>query len=199
MSKPVQLGQTTHHFIVLQFKKEIEVEIKTRVKPQHEENNPALKNVKAEYQGELHEVFPEVVNGFVGINMLLPSTDIKIKEGPPCLKCNFKTHPGWIYFVKKSFLFVLKPTLYIRFEEVAQVEFQRVNSTVNKLFDMTVVLSKVDKKHHPTFVGIDRGHLEPLLEYLKDNGLKVINRTEEKRIQFTKQDIEPSDSGSEDD
>lgn len=119
--------------------------------------------------------------------------DIKTREGHSCIKCNLKTHSGWLFFVRKSLLFVEKPTLYIRFEEIGQIEFQRLNVTVNKLFDMRVTLSKGDKKvAPPTFVGIEREHLEQLSEYFKAGGVKVINKTEEKRA-ILKQDIEPSD------
>jgi structure-specific recognition protein 1 len=200
LGKPVLLGKTANHFVLLQFKKEVRVEVKTRIKPENVKVNPALKEVKEDYEGEIHEVFPELIHGFVGVNILLPGPEIRTKEGHNCIKCNLKTHSGWLYFIRKSMLFVQKPTIYIRFEEITQIEFQRLNVTINKLFDMKVLLAKTDKKvAPPTFVGIEREHLEQLIEYFNANGVKVINKTEEKRVPYSKQDIdmdEESDDGS---
>lgn len=58
LGKPVLLGKTANHFILLKFKKEVKAEVKTKVKPEHVKANPALAAVKDSYEGEMHEVFP---------------------------------------------------------------------------------------------------------------------------------------------
>jgi len=65
-----------------------------------------------------------------GINIVVPEK-FKSAEGQFCLKCNYKTHQGWLFPLSKSLIFVNKPVLVIPIsaEKVERVELLRVDSS----------------------------------------------------------------------
>jgi len=52
LNKPIYQGQTVYPYIVIQVKKETEVEVKTKLKPEHEKYKN-LADLKAEYKGPI--------------------------------------------------------------------------------------------------------------------------------------------------
>jgi hypothetical protein len=51
LNKPIHQGQTIHPFVVVQVKKDAEVSLKTKVKPEYIKESPHLEHIKAEYSG----------------------------------------------------------------------------------------------------------------------------------------------------
>ena len=43
-----------------------------------------------------------------------------------CVKCNVKAQEGLLYPLHKSLIFVTKPVVYIKIEDLSRVEFHRV-------------------------------------------------------------------------
>ena len=72
--------------------------------------------------------------------------------------------------LKQSLIFVMKPVVYFKTDEIRNVEFTRTSVT-NKQFDMKIVL-KEDKKG-VEFMGIERLELEALLQYFKERNVKI--------------------------
>ena len=56
-----------------------------------------------------------------GIPFMIADKDFKSSEGNPCLKCSVRTHQGWLYLFRRSFLYITKPVLYIKFEELTKI------------------------------------------------------------------------------
>jgi structure-specific recognition protein 1 len=46
LAKPIHQGQTIHPFIVIQVKREAEINVKTKVKPEYFKESPHLENIK---------------------------------------------------------------------------------------------------------------------------------------------------------
>lgn len=78
--------------------------------------------------------------------------DFKSRGGQSCVKCGVKTQTGWLYFLKKSLIFIMKPVLYFKTEDISKVEFHRLGAN-NKQFDLKVLL-RVDKAKPIEFTGI---------------------------------------------
>ena len=72
--------------------------------------------------------------------------------------------------LKQSLIFVMKPVVYFKTDEIRNVEFTRTSAT-NKQFDIKIVL-KEDKKG-VEFMGIERPELEALLQYFKERNVKI--------------------------
>jgi structure-specific recognition protein 1 len=115
--KPIYQGQTLYRNIVIQVKKDIDVEVKTRVKDKDKEKNPNLAQIKEEYSGPLFQVLMDVIKSTAQISLIAPdSKDFKSKNGQSCVKCGVKAQPGWLYFLKRSLIFIPKPVLYFKMD-----------------------------------------------------------------------------------
>ena len=115
--KPIYQGQTLYRYIVIQVKKDIIIETKTRVKDKDKEKYPHLSQIKEEYSGPLFQVFMDIIRGTAQITLIAPdSKDFKSKNGQSCVKCGVKAIPGWLYFLKKSLIFIPKPVVYFKAE-----------------------------------------------------------------------------------
>ena len=79
-----------------------------------------------------------------------------------CVKCALRANEGHLYPLERCFVFIHKPPVFIRFDEVESVEFQRyaegAGSTRN--WDLCVTLARTAGDAGPTkdyiFSGIDR-------------------------------------------
>ena len=68
---------------------------------------------------------------------IIPST-----LGTQAVSCSYKAASGFLYPLERGFIFVHKPPLHIRFEEVAFVNFARSQGP-GKAFDFEVELKTV--------------------------------------------------------
>ncbi len=100
--------------------------------------------------------------------------------GKPCVKCALRASEGHLYPLEKSFVFIHKPPVLIRFDEVDSVEFQRYaggqGSTRN--FDLSVKLERgsgdsTSKEY--MFSGIDRSDFDSLYNFLSGKKIRIIN------------------------
>ncbi len=142
--KPIYQGQTVYRYIVIQIKKDIEVDLKTKVSPDALDGNPKLSELKAEYSGPQFQVLVELMNATAGINLIQPGNHFKSKAGQPCVKANVKAQAGWLYMLKNSLIFIPKPILYFRIDDIQAVEFHRINAS-NKQFDLKLSLREEKK------------------------------------------------------
>lgn len=111
--------------------------------------------------------------------MIQPGNHFKSKGGQPCVKASVKAQAGWLYMLKQSLIFIPKPILYFRIEEVQAVEFHRINAS-NKQFDIKISLR--EEKKVVEFLGVERAELDPLVDYFKAREVKVIMEQEPNKI-----------------
>lgn len=103
----------------------------------------------------------------------------------PCVKCALRANEGHLYPLEKCFVFIHKPSLLVRFDEVESVEFQRYNysgkhgSTRN--FDLCVELKNslgdvggLNKREY-VFSGIDRSDYGGLYNFLSGKKIRIKN------------------------
>lgn len=138
--KPVYQGQTVYRYILIQVKKDVDVDIKTRIKDKDKEKYQNLAQLKEGYTGPLFQAFMDIIKATAQITLIAPdSRDFKSRNGQSCVKCGVKAQSGWLYFLKKSMIFIPKPVIYFKSEEIRKVEFSRLGAN-NKQFDMKVTL-----------------------------------------------------------
>ena len=98
-----------------------------------------------------------------------------------CVKCALRANEGHLYPLEKQFLFIHKPAVLIRFDEVESVEFQRYaggqGSTRN--FDLSVTLHSTPGDNlavkEYTFSGIDKTNYSALYSFLSGKKIKIKN------------------------
>lgn len=98
-----------------------------------------------------------------------------------CVKCALRANEGHLYPLEKQFIFIHKPAVLIRFDEIESVEFQRYaggqGSTRN--FDLSVTLQStpgdnLSAKEY-TFSGIDKTNYSALYSFLSGKKIKIKN------------------------
>lgn len=159
-----------HPFIVIQISREDDAEVKTNVKPEYLKENPHLKDVKPEYTGSLESVVVDMLKTITNIDLVVPGDHFKSQEGQPCVKCSLKAQTGWLYFLKKSMIFIMKPVIYFRVDDIDKVEIQR-GGAANKQFDIKIFLKN---KQVSQYIGIDRGEHDAISEYFKQKEVRVV-------------------------
>jgi structure-specific recognition protein 1 len=166
------------------------------VKPEYFKDSPHLENIKPEYQGELEEILAELLRSIVVIDLIVPGGHFKSTQGGPYVKCSLKTQNGWLYFLKKSMIFITKPVIYFRVPDIDRVEFQRVGGS-NKLFDMKIILKSGQGHAGQTsqFVGIERTEYDAITDYFKQRevSFKRIGDDDQKHKKIESEDDDDSE------
>ncbi len=74
-------------------------------------------------------------------------------SGTPAITCSYKAASGFVYPLERAFIFVYKPPIYIRYDEIRAVEFERSGGSTRS-FDVNVKLAN-DIAY--TFASIEKG------------------------------------------
>lgn len=175
LDKPIRQGQQRYQYLVLQTNKDQE-EVRVNL------DEEALQK---EYNGDLQPVMTGSFSNLVAKTfkviakkkVFIPGKFANANQ-QACVKCALRANEGLLYPLEKQFLFIHKPPVLIRFDEVESVEFQRYaggqGSTRN--FDLCVTLKSASvagsgAKEY-TFSGIDRTDYTGLYNFL--SGKKIV-------------------------
>lgn len=180
LDKPIRQGQQRYQYLVLQTNKE-QAEVNVNL----EEDT-----LKAEYNGDLQPVMTGSFSNLVAKTfkviakkkVFIPGKFANANQ-QACVKCALRANEGLLYPLEKQFLFIHKPPVLIRFDEVESVEFQRYaggqGSTRN--FDLCVTLkasattSTSGGAKEYTFSGIDRTDYTGLYNFLSGKKILIKN------------------------
>lgn len=177
LDKPIRQGQQRYQILVLQTNKEMD-EITINL------DEDTLKN---EYDGQLDPIMQgSLCNLFAKTFKVIAKKKVFIPGkfentyGKACVKCALRASEGHLYPLESSFVFIHKPPVLIRFDEVDSVEFQRYlggqGSTRN--FDLSVKLQKVageSSAKEYVFSGIERSDFDSLYNFLSGKKIRIIN------------------------
>ena len=175
LDKPIRQGQQRYQHLVLQ----------TNKQPWEVTVNLDEDTLQKEYNGDLQPVmtgslFNLVAKTFKVIakkKVFIPGKFANANQ-QACVKCALRANEGLLYPLEKQFVFIHKPPVLIRFDEVEFVEFQRYaggqGSTRN--FDLSVTLTKdVGDAKEYVFSGIDRSDYTGLYNFLSGKKIKIQN------------------------
>jgi len=177
LDKPIRQGQQRYQMLVLQTNMEMkEVNINLDEETLKNEYNGDLQPVM---QGQLCNLIAKAFKIIANKKVFVPGK-FRNAYNQECVKCAVRASEGHLYPLEKSFVFIHKPPVLIRFDEVASVEFQRYaggqGSTRN--FDLCVTLEKsagdTSTKEY-TFSGIDRSDFDGLYSFLSGKKIKILN------------------------
>ncbi|KAK7720647.1 FACT complex subunit [Botryosphaeria dothidea] len=172
---PLRQGQTRYPFIVMQFKKDEELDepVPLNIEPDVLEEKYKGK-LEAQYEGPIYRVVAQLLRGLSGRKTIAPSRDFISHHQQSGIKCSIKANEGHLYCMDKSFLFVPKPATYISFDQISVITMSRVggNLSSSRTFDITIRM-KNGSDHQ--FSNINREEQTPLEEFFKIKNLKTKN------------------------
>ncbi len=169
LDDPVKSGQQRHAHLVLQMDKtphtcEIHADEKTR--------NEDFGGIAKVVEDDLPKTMATVFKHLTGKKVYMPRKFSSALDHKG-VRCSLKSSDGLLYPLDKSFMFIHKPATFIRFSEVAVVDFKRLQSTT---FDMHVQCRSVggEPGREFSFIGIDQREKDPLSTFCKERGLSVM-------------------------
>lgn len=200
LDKPIRQGQQRYSYLVLQTNKN------------HSEINVKLdeESLKNEYNGDLQPIMSGRMDNLIAKTFKVITKKKVFIPGKfsnsmnqRCVKCAVSANEGHLYPLEKQFIFIHKPAVLIRFEEIESVEFLRyaggLGSTRN--FDLAVTLRGMSdnsrNKQGYTFSGIDRTDYTPLYNFLAGKKIKILNIQETSdamggSTNYNEQDMRPT-------
>jgi structure-specific recognition protein 1 len=88
-------------------------------------------------RGFLYEIIAKLFRVLVNSRIIVPG-NFTGASGTPAVSCAVRQSMGFLYPLEKGFVYVHKPALYIRFEEVDNVHFAR-SDVSTRSFDFEIV------------------------------------------------------------
>jgi len=167
LDPPIKQGQTRYHYLVFTFMQEDEIELEL---PFTEEE------LKEKYEGKLDkemkgptfDMVSKLMKAMVNRKITVPGTFMG-HSGTPAVSCSYKAASGFIYPLERGIMFVYKPPIFIKFEDVQSVNFARSGGT-NRSFDIEVN-TRGDTVY--TFSSIEKDEYGRLYEFLKSKKISV--------------------------
>jgi structure-specific recognition protein 1 len=181
LDKPIRQGQQRYQHLVLQTSKD----------PDEVTVNMDEETLKKEYGDDLQQVMRGSLSNLVAKTFKVIAKKKVFIPGKfsnanqqSCVKCALRANEGLLYPLEKQFVFIHKPPVLIRFNEVENIEFQRYaggqGSTRN--FDLAVFLKASatvgDAKQEYLFSGIDRSDYTGLYTFLSSKNMNIKNLEE---------------------
>lgn len=177
LDKPIRQGQQRYQMLVLQTNMEIqEININLDEETLQKEYNGDLQPVM---QGQLCNLIAKSFKIIANKKVFVPGK-FKNADNQECVKCAVRANEGHLYPLEKSFVFIHKPPVLIRFDEVESIEFQRYagGQGTTRNFDLCVRLrmaaGDTSAKEY-TFSGIDRSDFDGLYSFLSGKKINILN------------------------
>lgn len=169
LDPPIKQGQTRYHFLIFLFYKDDEMTIDIGL---------TEKEIQEKYEGKLqtemsgleYEVVSKVFKAVTTRKITVPGNFIG-HSGTPAISCSYKAATGLLYPLERGFIFVHKPPVHIRFDELAAVNFARsAGSTRSFDFDVETKAGNVY-----TFSSIEKDEYSKLFDFVKKKNLRMKN------------------------
>ncbi|RDD41116.1 FACT complex subunit SSRP1 [Trichoplax sp. H2] len=172
LDPPLKQGQTRYPFFIIQFIKEEEISFDLNLS-QEELNQKYENKVNKTMEGPIYEIFSRLLKALTDRKITLPGAFIGSTKSSS-VSCSHKNSSGFLYPLSRGFIYVHKPPVHIRPDEIVCVNFARVSGggTI-KTFDFEVITKN---SVIYTFSNIDKSDYTPLYDYTKKNNLPIKNK-----------------------
>ncbi|GLH09484.1 FACT complex subunit Ssrp1 [Gryllus bimaculatus] len=192
LDPPIKQGQTRYHYLVFQFGQENEVTVEL---PLSEEE------IQEKYEGKLsktmtgptYEILGRVMKAIVNRKITTPGNFVG-HSGTPAIGCSYKAAAGYLYPLERGFIYIHKPPVHLRFDEITSVNFARSGGGTRS-FDIEVE-TKTGVVH--TFSSIEKDEYAKLFDFISAKKLRVKNKGKNDKLAYT-EDFGDSDQEDEPD
>uniref|UniRef100_A0A0K2SX54 FACT complex subunit SSRP1 n=3 Tax=Lepeophtheirus salmonis TaxID=72036 RepID=A0A0K2SX54_LEPSM len=181
LDPPIKQGQTRYHYLVLNFHEDEEEEVELPFTEEELKDRFDGKLPK-EVKGLTYEVLGTILKALINKKITMPGSFLG-HSGTPVISCSHRAVSGFIYPLERGFMFVYKPPIFLRYDEVRGVTFERSGGSTRS-FDVSVNLKNNDIVY--TFSSIEKGEYQKLYDYLKSKNLnlKVSGKTNKSGIDW---------------
>lgn len=190
LDPPIKQGQTRYHFLILLFNKDQDLSLNLALTDSDIAKHEG--KLAKEMFGPEYEIISRIMKALVNKKITVPGSFLG-HTGTQSIACSYRAATGALYPLERGFVFVHKPPLHIRFDEVSSVNFAR-SAGSTRSFDFDVE-TKAGVLY--TFVGIEKEEYGKLYDFVQQKKLRVknIGKTESKTVASSSE----NDSDNEDD
>jgi len=167
LDPPIKQGQTRYHYLVLTFLQDEETELELDIEEDELQEKYEGKLDK-EMKGPTFEIMSKLMKVTCGRKVTVPGA-FKGHSGTPAVSCSFKAASGFVYPLERGFIFVYKPPIFIKYEDVKHVNFARSGGS-NRSFDIEVH-TRGDSTY--IFSSIEKEEYHKMFDFLKGKKIKV--------------------------
>lgn len=165
LDQPLRQGNQLHDFLVLNFEKDRMITTKVNL-PEEKLKQFAL--VPGAPQKAVNLV-AALLKDLSGKSIVTRNSDFKVDFS--CARCNHKAQSGYLFPLKKSLIFIVKPVTWLRYDEIESIEF-RTEMMRRNSFDMIVHLRGLPEVE---FLQMEKNEFRPLLDCLTKVGVDIKN------------------------
>lgn len=170
LDPPIKQGQTRYHYLVLLFNQDDETSIELPFTDEELKEKYDNKLTK-EQTGPTYEVLGKVMKVIINRKLTGPGNFVG-HSNTPAIGCSYKAAAGFLYPLERGFIYVHKPPIHIRFEEISCVNFARGGGSTRS-FDFEIELTS--GVNH-TFSSIEKEEYGKLYDFITNKKLRVKNR-----------------------
>ncbi|KAF2184748.1 SSrecog-domain-containing protein [Zopfia rhizophila CBS 207.26] len=198
LDPPLRQGQTRYPFLVMQFKRDEEVNLDLNMKEELLETQYKDK-LQPHYEAPISVVVSDIFRGLTGKRVTRPSKDFISHHEQSGVKCSIKANEGHLFCLDKAFMFVPKPATYISIDNIASVTMSRVGGAMaaSRTFDITFTMKGGLAEHQ--FSNINREEQHPLESFFRLKGIKTKNEMADDSAGILAAALQDDDLASSDD
>lgn len=167
LDPPIKQGQTRYHYLVFSFMQDEDTELELPF-TEEELKEKYEGKLEKEMKGPTFQLVSKVMKALVNRKITVPGAFMG-HSGTPAVSCSYKAASGFIYPLERGIMFVYKPPIFIKFEDVNTVNFARSGGT-NRSFDIEVH-TRGDTVY--TFSSIEKDEYGRMYEFLKSKKINV--------------------------
>lgn len=170
LDPPIKQGQTRYPYLILLFSGDdtdfIELPLEEEELQEKYEGR-----LEKEMSGAQFEVISKMFKGICNRKIVTPG-NFTGHSGSSGISCSYKAAAGYLYPLERGLIYVHKPPVHIRFDEISSVNFARSGSTTRS-FDFEVEIKSGGVN---TFSSIEKGEYNRLFDYVNQKKLRIKNR-----------------------
>ncbi|XP_015930923.1 FACT complex subunit Ssrp1 [Parasteatoda tepidariorum] len=170
LDPPIKQGQTRYPFLILLFSKEDETTVELSLSEEDIKEKYDEK-LQKEMSGPTFEVISRVMKAIVQRKITVPGS-FKGHSGTHAVTCSYRAGNGLLYPLERGIIYVHKPPVHIRFEEIANINFARSGGSTRS-FDIEIE-TKTGVVH--TFSSIEKEEYGRLYDFTSGKKLRIKNR-----------------------
>jgi len=167
LDPPIKQGQTRYHYLVFSFMQEDETDLELPF-TEEELKEKYEGKLEKEMKGPTFEIVSKLMKAMVNRKITVPGAFMG-HSGTPAISCSYKAASGFIYPLERGFMFVYKPPIFVKFDDVQAVNFARSGGS-NRSFDIEI---KTRGDSIYTFSSIEKDEYSRLYEFLKSKKITV--------------------------
>eukprot|EP00922_Rhytidocystis_sp_ex-Travisia-forbesii_P063382 GHVS01094304.1.p1 GENE.GHVS01094304.1~~GHVS01094304.1.p1 ORF type:complete len:522 (+),score=77.72 GHVS01094304.1:31-1566(+) len=171
LENAMRQGQTRYPFVVMQFDEKTDMDITLNM----DEKQLQTYSLEKRLTGKLYDVLPRLFKALVGKSIIVPG-DFKSTHDQAGVRCSCRAQDGHLYPLGRSFLYIIKPVIFIKYDDVVNVEFSRTSANDTTRYFEFRVSCKGGTEYD--FTSIDRNEYQPLVDFLKKKGIRIRNMQE---------------------